>query len=276
MGQAKSTSLVFRGQRIEVKDLLTGPLPPETQQHEASAASFSYSSEEVGPEDVEELCIVCMNQKRTARLRPCGHTLTCRECTERLEQAAGVPRCPICRIAIQGVRHPDTRNRAEELEAEGIGAFELAACGAGPAELLGAGFSVEKLRNANFTAARLKAEGGLKAAELRSAGFEARELYEQAYFNTRALRAAGFTGLELRQAALAGFFGFSAGELRVAGYSLEELVAADYPARFLQASWDIEQLRAANARGWKDLPAARPILIPGRRSLAAQDCQKGR
>ncbi|GMH53652.1 hypothetical protein TrLO_g14319 [Triparma laevis f. longispina] len=51
-------------------------------------------------EDDEDKCIICLDNVVDAKLRPCGHSATCRECTEEL-RGRNEP-CPLCRKKIAG------------------------------------------------------------------------------------------------------------------------------------------------------------------------------
>ncbi|GMH67714.1 hypothetical protein TL16_g04752 [Triparma laevis f. inornata] len=51
-------------------------------------------------EDEEDTCIVCFNNVVNANLRPCGHSATCKGCTEKL-RGRNEP-CPLCRKKIAG------------------------------------------------------------------------------------------------------------------------------------------------------------------------------
>lgn len=46
-------------------------------------------------------CQVCFERQRNTRLDPCGHVITCSECTVRIMRSSN-KRCPICRAAIIG------------------------------------------------------------------------------------------------------------------------------------------------------------------------------
>jgi rubrerythrin len=48
-------------------------------------------------------CQVCFERQRNTRLDPCGHVITCSECTVRIMQSDN-KRCPICRAAIIGTQ----------------------------------------------------------------------------------------------------------------------------------------------------------------------------
>ncbi|GMH48595.1 hypothetical protein TL16_g00327 [Triparma laevis f. inornata] len=48
----------------------------------------------------EVTCCVCMMNEPSAKIRPCGHTVTCRGCTEKLMKQ-GDP-CPFCRKVVTG------------------------------------------------------------------------------------------------------------------------------------------------------------------------------
>ncbi|GMH65535.1 hypothetical protein TL16_g04219 [Triparma laevis f. inornata] len=49
----------------------------------------------------EATCCVCMVSDPSAKLRPCGHTVTCGDCTEKMRMQ-GHQTCPFCRKAITG------------------------------------------------------------------------------------------------------------------------------------------------------------------------------
>ncbi|GMH55480.1 hypothetical protein TrLO_g4760 [Triparma laevis f. longispina] len=51
-------------------------------------------------EDDEDKCIICLDNIVNAKLRPCGHSATCRECTDELMKRAEP--CPLCRKPISG------------------------------------------------------------------------------------------------------------------------------------------------------------------------------
>lgn len=48
-------------------------------------------------------CQVCFERQRNTRPDPCGHVITCSECTARIMQSNN-KRCPICRAAIIGTQ----------------------------------------------------------------------------------------------------------------------------------------------------------------------------
>ncbi|GMH48432.1 hypothetical protein TrLO_g4540 [Triparma laevis f. longispina] len=49
-------------------------------------------------EDDEDTCIICLDNVANAKLRPCGHSATCRECTDELMKRKEP--CPLCRKPI--------------------------------------------------------------------------------------------------------------------------------------------------------------------------------
>ncbi|GMH81925.1 hypothetical protein TL16_g09091 [Triparma laevis f. inornata] len=51
-------------------------------------------------DDDEDKCIICLNNVYNAKLRACGHSATCRECTEELRGRNEL--CPLCRKKIAG------------------------------------------------------------------------------------------------------------------------------------------------------------------------------
>ncbi|GMH71634.1 hypothetical protein TL16_g05706 [Triparma laevis f. inornata] len=52
-------------------------------------------------EDDEDTCIVCLEHIANANLRPCGHSATCKGCTEELMNLKEP--CPLCRKPISGM-----------------------------------------------------------------------------------------------------------------------------------------------------------------------------
>jgi len=52
----------------------------------------------------QEICVICMNNKRNTVLNPCGHFLCCNECCAELfnKYIFAKPRCPICRNDCEG------------------------------------------------------------------------------------------------------------------------------------------------------------------------------
>ncbi|GMH80219.1 hypothetical protein TL16_g08453 [Triparma laevis f. inornata] len=51
-------------------------------------------------EDDEDACIICLDNVANEKLRPCGHSATCKGCTEKL-RGRNEP-CPLCRKKITG------------------------------------------------------------------------------------------------------------------------------------------------------------------------------
>ncbi|GMH60419.1 hypothetical protein TL16_g03045 [Triparma laevis f. inornata] len=51
-------------------------------------------------DDDEDKCIICLDSVVNAKLRPCGHSAICRECTDELMKRAEP--CPLCRKRISG------------------------------------------------------------------------------------------------------------------------------------------------------------------------------
>ena len=48
----------------------------------------------------KETCVVCMDEKRTHIIMPCGHYCLCEECAEKINKGTGTKKCPICRGSI--------------------------------------------------------------------------------------------------------------------------------------------------------------------------------
>lgn len=64
-----------------------------------------YSKEEIENhmKNIEEhICVICMNKGRETALTPCGHYLSCEDCTKRIFDRFTFtkPKCPICRKEI--------------------------------------------------------------------------------------------------------------------------------------------------------------------------------
>ena len=47
-------------------------------------------------------CIACMNEEANVRLEPCGHIITCKECTLPSLVCSGL-RCPMCRTIVTNI-----------------------------------------------------------------------------------------------------------------------------------------------------------------------------
>ena len=47
-------------------------------------------------------CITCMDERANVKLEPCGHTVTCKECTLPSLVCSGL-RCPMCRAVITNI-----------------------------------------------------------------------------------------------------------------------------------------------------------------------------
>jgi len=59
-------------------------------------------------EDLDENCIVCMDQPRDATVMPCRHMVLCSRCAGALRYRTDVQhRCPICRTEIESVLEED-------------------------------------------------------------------------------------------------------------------------------------------------------------------------
>jgi len=50
-----------------------------------------------GPEELDE-CVICMDQRKTHIIAPCGHQCVCEACADRIMEK-GEP-CPICRASV--------------------------------------------------------------------------------------------------------------------------------------------------------------------------------
>lgn len=161
---------------------------------------------------------------------------------------------------------------AKDLKAAGFGAQALKEAGFGAKDLMDAGYTAKELKDAGFTAKDLKAMGapvsdlkaaGFDANDLKDAGFSAADL-KAAGFNADELQAAGFAGLkpvkagcsveDLARARKQGISaeqlkkdrncdvaamkaaGFTAAELKNAGYSPKELADAGFTAKELKAA----------------------------------------
>jgi hypothetical protein len=48
-------------------------------------------------------CTICMDRTKCALFLPCGHRVTCKECSDRLMSSSSTAKCPICRAAIEKV-----------------------------------------------------------------------------------------------------------------------------------------------------------------------------
>ncbi|HFE6151284.1 TPA: type IVB secretion system protein DotG/IcmE [Legionella pneumophila] len=155
---------------------------------------------------------------------------------------------------------------AEALKAAGYDAQSLLAAGFTPQELLAAGFtpkqledaglnpvsiiadgrvadcsveSLKKARAAGVSALTIKQTLGCSAAALKAAGYTAKEL-KDAGFTAAELKAAGFSAKELKDA------GFTAKELRDAGFSAQELKDVGFSAKDLKdAGFSAAELKAA-------------------------------
>ncbi|KTD32661.1 protein IcmE (DotG) [Legionella moravica] len=155
---------------------------------------------------------------------------------------------------------------AEALKKAGFDVKSLMDAGFTPAELLAAGFSQKQLQDAGLSPASIIASGrtadcsveslkkaraagvsaltikqtmGCSAAALKAAGYSAKEL-KDAGFTAAELKAAGFSAKDLKDA------GFSAKELRDAGFSAQDLKAAGFSAKELKdAGFSAAELKAA-------------------------------
>ncbi|GMH83138.1 hypothetical protein TL16_g09495 [Triparma laevis f. inornata] len=67
---------------------------------ESTTTTTSTTSKTNSKKEEETTCFLCMVNEPRAKIRPCGHTVTCRDCTEKLMKQ-GDP-CPFCRKAIGG------------------------------------------------------------------------------------------------------------------------------------------------------------------------------
>ncbi|GMH55914.1 hypothetical protein TL16_g02016 [Triparma laevis f. inornata] len=72
----------------------------ETLRVPPSCASLPLKVSFEEDEEDEDKCIICPDNVVNAKLRPCGHPATCRECTEELS-GRNEP-CPLCRKQIAG------------------------------------------------------------------------------------------------------------------------------------------------------------------------------
>ncbi|HCR5089482.1 TPA: type IVB secretion system protein DotG/IcmE [Legionella pneumophila] len=155
---------------------------------------------------------------------------------------------------------------AEALKAAGYDAQSLLAAGFTPQELLAAGFTPKQLEDAGLNPASIIADGrvadcsveslkkaraagvsaltikqtlGCSAAALKAAGYTAKEL-KDAGFTAAELKAAGFSAKDLKDA------GFTAKELRDAGFSAQELKDVGFSAKDLKdAGFSAAELKAA-------------------------------
>ncbi|CCD04619.1 TPA: type IVB secretion system protein DotG/IcmE [Legionella pneumophila] len=155
---------------------------------------------------------------------------------------------------------------AEALKAAGYDAQSLLAAGFTPQELLAAGFTPKQLEDAGLNPASIIADGrvadcsveslkkaraagvsaltikqtlGCSAAALKAAGYTAKEL-KDAGFTAAELKAAGFSAKDLKDA------GFTAKELRDAGFSAQELKDVGFSAKELKdAGFSAAELKAA-------------------------------
>ncbi|HAT6372560.1 TPA: type IVB secretion system protein DotG/IcmE [Legionella pneumophila] len=155
---------------------------------------------------------------------------------------------------------------AEALKAAGYDAQSLLAAGFTPQELLAAGFTPKQLEDAGLNPASIIADGrvadcsveslkkaraagvsaltikqtlGCSAAALKAAGYTAKEL-KDAGFTAAELKAAGFSAKDLKDA------GFTAKELRDAGFSAQELKDVGFSAKDLKdAGFSADELKAA-------------------------------
>ncbi|WP_044502446.1 type IVB secretion system protein DotG/IcmE [Legionella pneumophila] len=164
---------------------------------------------------------------------------------------------------------------AEALKAAGYDAQSLLAAGFTPQELLAAGFTPKQLEDAGLNPASIIADGrvadcsveslkkaraagvsaltikqtlGCSAAALKAAGYTAKEL-KDAGFTAAELKAAGFSAKDLKDA------GFTAKELRDAGFSAQELKDVGFSAKDLKdAGFSAAELKAAgfSAKELKD------------------------
>jgi hypothetical protein len=71
------------------------PLPAEIVA-EAAPEPESEDESEVDPES-QNLCVVCLSEKRKFLCVPCGHLCLCNDCAELLQNSK---KCPLCRQAI--------------------------------------------------------------------------------------------------------------------------------------------------------------------------------
>mmetsp|Transcript_4029 Transcript_4029/g.11835 ORF Transcript_4029/g.11835 Transcript_4029/m.11835 type:complete len:192 (+) Transcript_4029:40-615(+) len=68
-------------------------------------------------EDLDENCIVCMDQPRDATVMPCRHMVLCSRCAGALRYRTDVQhRCPICRTEIESVLEEDEQLEKAMLE----------------------------------------------------------------------------------------------------------------------------------------------------------------
>mmetsp|Transcript_38656 Transcript_38656/g.84070 ORF Transcript_38656/g.84070 Transcript_38656/m.84070 type:complete len:297 (-) Transcript_38656:2109-2999(-) len=64
-------------------------------------------------------CAVCMNALREVRLS-CGHSLTCRKCTVKLQKRNGLIDCPVCRSSVTVVTQPNQNLHPDVLGRTGV------------------------------------------------------------------------------------------------------------------------------------------------------------
>lgn len=144
---------------------------------------------------------------------------------------------------------------AQALKAAGFDAKSLIDAGFTPAELLAAGFTPRQLEDAGLNPAAIIADGrvadcsvdSLKKA--RAAGVSALTIKETLGCSAQALKAAGYSAKDLKDA------GFTAAELKAAGFSAKDLKDAGFTAKELKdAGFNAADLKAAgfNAQELKD------------------------
>ncbi|HAU1321683.1 TPA: type IVB secretion system protein DotG/IcmE [Legionella pneumophila] len=134
----------------------------------------------------------------------------------------------------------------QELLAAGFTPKQLEDAGLNPASIIADGRvadcsveSLKKARAAGVSALTIKQTLGCSAAALKAAGYTAKEL-KDAGFTAAELKAAGFSAKDLKDA------GFTAKELRDAGFSAQELKDAGFSAKDLKdAGFSAAELKAA-------------------------------
>lgn len=143
-----------------------------------------------------------------------------------------------------------------DLLAAGFTPKQLEDAGLSPAAIIAAGRiadcsvdSLKRARAAGISALTIKQTLGCSAAALKAAGYTAKEL-KDAGFTAAELKAAGFSAKDLKAA------GFSAAELKAAGFNAKDLKDAGFSAQELKdAGFSAKDLKDAGFSA-KDLKAA--------------------
>ena len=73
---------------VDQREALDRAVNEEAQERSCAAA---------GPEESEE-CVICMDQRKSHIIVPCGHMCVCQACAERVTEEGEI--CPICRTAV--------------------------------------------------------------------------------------------------------------------------------------------------------------------------------